>query len=174
MKPSISVKDILSRAFQVTRLERTSVLFWCFVFCSSRCLIYKVHAAFTAGLHFTTSRGACQALFQLLSKFSEHLTCLRLTRTHLVYQIIELLSRTFFGPQRISSHHRPNSVPFVRRSVNISDHLRIVNTFFHIFHFFFSCPLQWTSVRQTSHCRHRQIVLLFTYIIRSLILRQYL
>ena len=63
MKLSISFKEILSRAFQVTRLERTSVLFWCFVFRSSRCLIYKVHAAFAAGLYFTTFRGACQALF---------------------------------------------------------------------------------------------------------------
>ena len=95
MKLSISFKEILSRAFQVTRLERTSVLFWCFVFRSSRCLIYKVHAAFAAGLYFTTFRGACQALFQLLSKFSERLTCLRLTRTHLFYQIVEPLSRTF-------------------------------------------------------------------------------
>ena len=80
------------------------------MFRSSRCLIYKVHAAFAAGLYFTTFRGACQALFQLLSKFSERLTRLRLTRTHLVYRIFELLSRTFFGVFRISRDSRTRSL----------------------------------------------------------------
>ena len=163
MKLSISFKEILSRAFQVTRLERTSVLFWCFVFRSSRCLIYKVHAAFAAGLYFTTFHGACQALFQLLSKFSERLTRLRLTRTHLFYQIIKFLSRTFFRAQRAFSLHRSDSVPLARRSDNISNHSPIVNTFFQNFHFFFPWSLQWTSVRQTRRCRHRRIVLLFIY-----------
>ena len=161
MKLSISFKEILSRAFQVTRLERTSVLFWCFVFRSSRCLIYKVHAASQRVFILPHSVVLVKHFFQPLSKFPEHLTRLRLTRTHLFYQIIEFLSRTFFKSQRFSSCHRPNSVPLVRRSVNISDHSCIVNTFFQIFHFFFSCPLQWTSVRKTCRCRCRRIVLLF-------------
>ena len=58
----------LSRAFQVTRLERTSVLFWCFVFLSSRCLIYKVHAASQRAFILPHSVELVKRFFQLLSK----------------------------------------------------------------------------------------------------------
>ncbi len=75
--------------------ERTSVLFWCFVFLSSRCLIYKVHAALQRAFILPHSVMFVKHFFQLFSKFSKRSARLRLTRTLLSYQIFKLLSRTF-------------------------------------------------------------------------------
>ena len=133
MKLSISFKEILSRAFQVTRLERTSVLFWCFVFRSSRCLIYKVHAAFAAGLYFTTFRGACQALFSTsfevfgaLNLFASHANSFILPdRRALVKNFFSRFSELFVTLEGVLSNANSlilaNSRAFVKHFFQISE-----------------------------------------------------
>ena len=106
--PLASKKSL--RAFQVTRLERTSVLFWCFVFLSSRCLIYKVHAALQRAFILPHSVVLVKHFFNFFRSFCQRLARLRLTRTHLVYQIAEFLSRTFFEVFRISRDTRSRSL----------------------------------------------------------------
>ena len=93
---------------------------------SSRCLIYKVHAAPRQELHCTTRHSVCQVLFSgtfqipysfvparashellhvttssspcqvLFPNFLWRSTALRLTRTHLCYHMSSSLSSTFF------------------------------------------------------------------------------
>lgn len=48
--------------YKLLLVQKDSRPFWCFVFLS-RCLIYKVHAAVTAGFHCTTFSSLCQELF---------------------------------------------------------------------------------------------------------------
>ena len=146
MKPSISFKEILSRAFQVTRLERTSVLFWCFVFLSSRCLIYKVHAASQRAFILPHPVGLVKHFFQLLSKFSERSARLRLTRTHLSYQTLEPLSRTFSGSSE--SLVTPELVLSDANSFILADSRAFVKHFFQISEAFASSPLCFSASRK--------------------------
>ena len=56
--------------YKLLLVQKDSRPFWCFVFLS-RCLIYKVHAAVTAGFHCTTFSSLCQELFSfILSKLA--------------------------------------------------------------------------------------------------------
>ena len=48
--------------YKLLLVQKDSRPFWCFVFLS-RCLIYKVHAAVTAGFYCTTFSSLCQELF---------------------------------------------------------------------------------------------------------------
>lgn len=56
--------------YKLLLVQKDSRPFWCFVFLS-RCLIYKVHAAVTAGFYCTTFSSLCQELFSfILSKLA--------------------------------------------------------------------------------------------------------
>ena len=81
--------------YKLLLVQKDSRPFWCFVFLS-RCLIYKVHAAVTAGFHCTTFSSLCQELFFFHSQRTRCRTVSLSQATLLGYHIQNSLSRTFF------------------------------------------------------------------------------
>ena len=80
--------------YKLLLVQKDSRPFWCFVFLS-RCLIYKVHAAVTAGFHCTTFSSLCQELFLSFSANSLSY-CVALTSDFIRISHPEPLVKNFF------------------------------------------------------------------------------
>ena len=134
--------------YKLLLVQKDSRPFWCFVFLS-RCLIYKVHAAVTAGFHCTTFSLLCQELFFFHSQQTRCRTVSLSQATLLGYHIQNSLSRTFFDLPVISFSTlcelfvrfpllAQGFDPSLKRLLILAEPPPIVNCFFRVFHSFFT------------------------------------